>query len=144
VIEKSVLLRCDQERAFALFTEEISAWWPPSRRHTSDAESTLFLLPEGRFFERARDGHEVELGRVRLWEAPYRLLLDFYPGTDAAHPTEVEIRFEIEDAGTRVLVLHRATAASESLFGARALRYAASWGITLDSLRAAAERLVSR
>jgi hypothetical protein len=133
-IEKSVVLTCGLERAFALFTEEISAWWPPDRRHTSDPSSRITLSAAGRFVERAADGREVELGKVRTWEAPRRLVLDFYPGTDAAHPTEVEIRFEPEGAGTRVLVTHRPTAVSESLWGTRAPRYEASWDQVLAAL----------
>jgi hypothetical protein len=138
MIEKSVFLPCSQERAFELFTREISAWWPPERRHTSDPSSQMFLLESGRFYERASDGKEVELGRVRAFEAPRRLLLDFYPGTDAAHPTEVEVDFLPEEGGTRVVIHHRATKASESLFGARAPRYVASWDVVLPALARAA------
>jgi uncharacterized protein YndB with AHSA1/START domain len=143
MIEKSIVLPCSVERAFALFTEEISQWWPPGRRHTGDPESTMLLLASGRFFERARDGREVELGRVREWEPPSRLLLDFYPGTDADHPTEVEVRFAPEDAApaTRVTILHRPTPASEALFGASAPRYVASWDVVLPALREAASAI---
>jgi hypothetical protein len=139
VIEKSIVLPCSIERAFALFTEEISAWWPPDRRHTGDPESTMQLLPTGRFFERARDGREIELGRVRAWEPPARLLLDFYPGTGADHPTEVEVLFAGEGAplATRVTILHRSTPASEALFRGTAPRFVASWDRVLDALRSA-------
>lgn len=143
-IEKSVVLECGVERAFALFTREISAWWPPERRHTGDAESEMFLLESGRFFERARDGREVELGRVVEWEAPMRLVLEWYPGTDALHPTEVEVRFvsRPEDpTSTRVDIVHRPTVASRELFGARAPRYDGSWDLVLGALvRAVAAR----
>jgi uncharacterized protein YndB with AHSA1/START domain len=134
MIEKSVLLRCDTSRAFLLFTEHISEWWPPERRHTGDAASQLFLTQAGRFCERALDGREVDLGKVRAWEPPTRLLLDFYPGTDAAHPTEVEVVFRAEDGGTRVTVYHRPTELSRDLFAGRAPRYVASWDLCLASL----------
>jgi uncharacterized protein YndB with AHSA1/START domain len=136
MIEKTVLLPVDVERAFALFTEEISVWWPPERRHTSDPSSAMFLLASGRFFERASDGREVELGRVRAFEPPKRLLLDWYPGTDAAHPTEVEVLFVAEGGpeSTRVTVHHRPTPASEALYPTRAPRYAGSWDLVLAAL----------
>jgi uncharacterized protein YndB with AHSA1/START domain len=146
MIEKSIVLPCSLERAFALFTEQISSWWPPERRHTNDPNSTLSLQASGRFYERASDGREVELGRVRAWEPPSRLLLDFYPGTDAQHPTEVEVQFAREQASdtrTRVTVLHRATPASAALFGARAPKYLDSWDAVLSALARAAA-LVSR
>jgi uncharacterized protein YndB with AHSA1/START domain len=145
-VEKTVLLTCTVERAFSLFTDRASQWWPPERRHTGDPESTISILAAGRFFERARDGREVELGRVRVFEPPSRLVLDFYPGTDAEHPTEVEVLFAAEGGGavTRVTVLHRATAASESLFESRAPRYVASWDLLLGSLAALANGVADR
>ena len=146
MIEKSILLACSPERAFELFTEHASEWWPPDRRHTGDAESRIALVASGRFYERARDGREVEIGRVREWEPPARLLLDFYPGTDADHPTEVEVLFsaEADGAHTRVTVLHRATVASASLFEGRVSAYHASWDRLLPALAARAAALAVR
>ncbi len=146
IVEKSILLACAPADAFRCFTEQASAWWPPERRHTGDTESEIFLREEGRFYERARDGREVELGRVRAWEPPARLLLDFFPGTDAEHPTEVEVLFAAEPGSertTRVTVLHRATAASEALFSSRASRFVASWDLLLPALARTAARLVT-
>ena len=140
---RSVWLPCTVARAFELFTGEVGAWWPPERRHAGDGGGEMFLLASGRFYERAGDGREVELGRVRAWEPPARLLLDFYPGTDADHPTEVEGAFAAEGEGARVTVTHRATAASAALFGPRAPRYAASWDVVLPALARAAGELVS-
>lgn len=134
MIEKSVVLACDQARAFTLFTEQISSWWPPERRHTGDAESTIVLDAAGPFFERSRDGKQVPLGAVRVWEPPRRLVLDWYPGTDAEHPTRVEVSFVPEGEVTRVNVWHGATAASEALFPMRAPRYEASWELVLAAL----------
>jgi hypothetical protein len=136
VIRKSVVLRCGRERAFALFTERASEWWPPSRRHTGDPESEVLLEPAGRFWERARDGREVELGRVRAWDAPARVALDFYPGTGAEHPTHVVISFTAVDDGTLVVVEHGPTPASEALWEARAPAFVRSWDAVLAALRA--------
>lgn len=138
MIEKSVVLPCDAARAFHLFTREISSWWPPSRRHTSDPASTLTLEPTGRFFERAASGLEVELGRVCAWEPPHRLLLDFYVGTDPEHPTRVEIRFEPLAKGTRVVVDHRPTPISQEMWDQRNARFASSWELVLQALEHAA------
>ncbi len=134
-VQRSVLLPCAPEAAFQLFTEEISAWWPPERRHGGDAQSTIVLAQGGRFYERTRAGVEIELGAVLAWEPPHRLLLDWYPGTDAEHPTRVEITFVAEGAGTRVQVVHGATPASEALFPTRAPRYDASWALVLAALQ---------
>jgi hypothetical protein len=138
MIEKSVVLACARERAFALFTERASDWWPELLRHTGDAGSQITLLASGRFWERAADGREVELGRVTAWEPPSRLALDFYPGTDALHPTEVVVRFSAEGDRTRVVVQHRPTVASFDLWAAGAPRFERSWERMLEALEGAA------
>ena len=88
MIRKSVLLACDAGAVFELFTARVADWWPESRRHLPGNDSQLFLLESGRFFERGRSGEEVDLGKVKAWEPPRRLVLDFYVGTDAQHPTQ--------------------------------------------------------
>jgi hypothetical protein len=137
-IEKIVFLPISPARAFALFTEDISQWWPEDRRHTKDPDSEIFLLAGGRFYERARDGHEVELGRVRLFEPAHQLALDFYIGADPQHPTEVLVTFTAEDEGTRVVVDHRPTPASDEIWKLRAPAFERSWRIVLAAFAGAA------
>jgi hypothetical protein len=138
MIEKSVILACACERAFTLFTERASDWWPDLLRHTDDARSQITLLASGRFWERAADGREVELGRVTAWEPPSRLALDFYPGTGDLYPTEVVVRFSAEGDRTRVVVQHRPKAASADLWAAGAPRFERSWELMLEALEHAA------
>ena len=140
MITKSVVLACGVARAFELFTAHAGEWWPKQRRHTPDAQSEIRMLASGRFWERARDGTEVELGRVRHWEAPHRLVLDFYPGTDAQHPTEVVVTFAAQGEVTLVTVEHRPTEASEALWRTRASRFIASWELLLPALQDMAGR----
>jgi hypothetical protein len=137
---KSVLLPLAPVAAFHLFTEQIGAWWPEERRHTEDPASEIFLLASGRFFERARDGREVELGQVRSWDRPNRIVLDFFIATGPEQPTEVEIAFAAERGGTQVTVTHRPKPASAALWGERAPRYARSWDLVLAALSRAAAR----
>jgi uncharacterized protein YndB with AHSA1/START domain len=138
VIVKSVVLPCPPARAFVLFTAHASEWWPPERRHTGDPESAIVISESGRFFERDAGGREVELGVVREWEAPRRLVLDWYPGTDAEHPTRVEVTFEAVGEDTRVQVRHGPGAAGDEMFRGRAARYEASWDLVMSALHAAA------
>jgi hypothetical protein len=134
MITKSVLLACTQQQAFQIFTQRASEWWPANRRHTKDPKSQITLSPLGRFCERAEDGQEVELGWVRIWEPPVRIVLDFYPGTGAEHPTEVVIRFTAEESQTRITIEHGPTAASQDAFNLAARRYAESWDLVLAAL----------
>jgi uncharacterized protein YndB with AHSA1/START domain len=134
LIVNSVLLQLNAQQAFQLFTSRISDWWPADRRHTKDPASTIVLLASGRFFERASDGLEVDLGKVTTWDEPHHIQLDFYIATGPDNPTEVEIRFEPEGTGTRVTVTHRPKPESAHLWDQRSPRYAASWQAVLDAL----------
>ncbi len=137
MIRKTVLLRCDPARAFVLFTEEAGAWWPADRRHTDDDASTIRIEASGRFFERAADGTEVEIGAVHAFEPARRLLLDWYPGTGREHPTRVEVVFEAVDGGTRVTVEHGPGTAGHELFSRNAPKYESSWDLVLAALSSA-------
>ncbi|MGE3620799.1 MAG: SRPBCC domain-containing protein [Acidimicrobiia bacterium] len=108
-----VALRIDAPppRVFAAFTEEIAAWWQPhglfapspTRRGTMSFEPG----PDGRLVETFEDGEVLEVGRVRAWEPPGRLVFSWRPesfGPD--HDTEVHVRFEAVDDQTRVTVEH--------------------------------------
>jgi hypothetical protein len=139
VIRKSAHLACTPEQAFSLFTERASAWWPTALRHTADPCSEIRMIAGGRFWERATDGHEVELGRVIAWEPARRLILDFYPGTDEQHPTEVVIRFAEENGGTRIVVEHSPKPESADLWATGAPRFEQAWTLVLEALPGAAD-----
>jgi hypothetical protein len=113
MIVKTVVLRCDRERAFALFTERAGEWWPADRRHSDDEASTIRIEPQ-RFFERPREGPDIELGVVR--------------------------RFEPVEDGTLVTVTHDAGAAALDVYGRNAPRYDRSWDAVLSALEVAARR----
>jgi Activator of Hsp90 ATPase homolog 1-like protein len=137
VIRKSAYLSCPPARAFKLFTERASDWWPEGVRHTGDPQSEIRMLADGRFWERATDGREVELGRVLVWEPAQCLILDFYPGTDDEHPTEVVVRFSAEDGGTRIVVEHSPKPESAELWATGAPKFERSWSLVLEALRGA-------
>ncbi len=137
MINQSVLLRLGQNEAFALFTARISEWWPKTHRMTKDPESRLFLEASGRFWEQARDGREIDLGRVVKWNPPHSLELDFYIGTNASQPTAVTVTFTGEAEGTRVTVHHRAKPESEEMWTQRAPIFERSWQAVLQALQIA-------
>lgn len=139
MIEKSAFLACAPAQAFVLFTERASEWWPEMLRHTADPRSEIKMLANGRFWERATDGHEVELGRVIVWEPPRRLILEFYPGTDARHPTEVVVRFAAKDSGTRIVVEHGPKPESAGLWAEGAFRFERAWDLVLAALQQAGD-----
>ena len=131
MIVKSVVLRCAPERAFALFTQHAGEWWPADRRHTKDSHSIIRMDATGRFFERATDGTEIDLGVVRLYAPTSKLILDWYPGTSQQQPTQVEVTFDAIDLGTRVTIVHGPGTASADLYARTAPKFDASWDIVL-------------
>jgi len=133
VIEKSRYLPCAPQRAFDLLTEEAGACWPPDRRHTKDPLSTIRMEPTGRFFERGTDGTEVELGVVRVYSPPHRLVLDWYPGTGPEMPTQVEIVLSPAGEGTRVVLTHGPGPLSLGVYPKRASAYDRSWELVFAS-----------
>ena len=141
MIVNSIVLDMDARQAFAVVTRRISDWWPAERRHTGDPGSRIHLLASGRFYERASDGREVELGKVTHWSEARLIVLDFYIATGPEHPTEVEISFEESDGRTTVTVVHRPKPESAHLWHERSPRYSASWAIVLGALARRADGL---
>jgi len=102
-------VKATPERAFAVFTEEIGAWWRPHGlfQTTPRAPGTL-AFADGRLTETLANGKVYEIGQVLAWEPPERLVFSW---RQANFPpdlhTEVEVRFEAVAEETRVSVEHR-------------------------------------
>ena len=104
-------VKATPERAFQAFVEEIGAWWRPNMLfQTTPRPGVLSFEPGGggRLIE-TRDGGKVfEIGQIRVWEPPRRLVFSW---RQANFPldlhTEVEVGFEAVGDETRVSVEHR-------------------------------------
>ena len=131
-LRRRLVVRCDVERAFRVFTTQLDAWWPASHRRFG--QSVLALEPRvgGRFVERSSEGEEWELGEVRAWEPPRRVLYTWVPGSRVG-TTEVEVTFCAEAEGTLVEVTHR-EGTSDSWGESRA-RFERSWDAVLATYR---------
>lgn len=140
------------ERAFAAFTEEIGQWWTPNAmfRFTPRSPGTLAFEPgpDGRLVERLASGKAFEIGRIRAWEPPNRLVFGwrqaaFTPDQD----TEVEVTFEAVGEETRVTVTHTGWDSVPAEHVARhgfpntlfLTRHAEWWQALLASLRASVQ-----
>jgi uncharacterized protein YndB with AHSA1/START domain len=97
--------------AFTVFTREIDRWWKRGPRHRQSLEVDGVLRFEGgRLVELSADGTRrlFEVGRVLVWEPGARLVFEWRARTFAPDEvTEVEIRFEPMNEGTRVTLEHR-------------------------------------
>jgi hypothetical protein len=97
--------------AFEVFTEEVDLWWrrgPRFRSGGPDSELCFEQDAQGRrLIERDKQG-VFEIGRVQVWEPGKRLLLEYRLRNFAPNErTEVEVRFEEQGKGTRVVLEHR-------------------------------------
>ncbi|MEP6967330.1 MAG: SRPBCC family protein [Pseudomonadota bacterium] len=99
------------ERAFEAFTGQIGRWWRPNPlfRFTPRDPGVLSFEPGegGRLVETLASGKVFEIGKIKVWSPPRRLVVGwrqatFAPGQD----TEVEIRFEAVGEETRITVEH--------------------------------------
>ena len=104
-------VKATPERAFTAFVEEIGAWWRPSPLfQTTPRPGRLSFEPgeHGRLIETREGGKVFEIGRIRVWEPPHRLIFSW---RQANFPldlhTEVEVGFEAMGGETRVSVEHR-------------------------------------
>ncbi|MGH7537785.1 MAG: SRPBCC domain-containing protein [Gemmatimonadales bacterium] len=134
-IERSVSVSWDQEAAFRRFTAELPEWWP-RRTHSIGGERVRRVVFEGRvggrLFEEHIDGRRFQWGQVLEWDPPRRVRFTFHPSREPATAQEVEVRFEPEGGGTRLVLT--ATKWENWGRGARAARrgYRLGWGYVLN------------
>ncbi len=114
LVRVSTLVQVDPDTAFAVFTEEVDAWWKSGPRYRVDParKSTMRFEPGigGRLLEVYDDdaGDAFEHGRIQVWKPGDRLVFGMSGRHhEAPDATEVEVRFEPEGAGTRVTIEHR-------------------------------------
>lgn len=116
-VRHTMTVPLDPQSAFDLFTTGIGTWWPAQTdHHLSDVPATAMMEGHegGRLYERDERGREYDWGRVRVWDAPGRLLLGWHLtpewefDEDPEMATEIEVTFEqAGDGRTRVSFEHR-------------------------------------
>lgn len=107
-VERRIVVACDQERAFALWTSMIGAWWPLASHSFGGARAVDVQIEPcvgGRITERWDDGTVRLWGTVTVWAPPERIVHTWHLGVDSQEATEVEVRFVTLDGDrTQVLV----------------------------------------
>jgi uncharacterized protein YndB with AHSA1/START domain len=108
----AIRVKAPPERAFQVFVAEIAAWWRPNMlfAFTPRAPGVMAFEPGsgGRLIETRAGGKVFEVGKIRAWEPPGRLVFGFRQATfTPEEDTEVEARFEsVGDGETRVTITH--------------------------------------
>ncbi|MBA3383186.1 MAG: SRPBCC domain-containing protein [Actinobacteria bacterium] len=106
-IVRTVEVAVDPATAFAVFTDEIDAWYERGPHSWNDPDRAVAIRFEGgRLLEVYEDG-AYEMGRVVAWEPGRRLAFVYQNVHLPLEGTEVEVRFEAVAGGTRITLEHR-------------------------------------
>lgn len=138
-VVKTLQVRIPVEAAFRLLTEGFGRWWPLDSHSVSLEEAaacTLEAEAGGRIYEVHQDGRQFEWGRVLAWEPPHRLVFTWHPGRDAESGQEVEVTFQSEPGGTRVVLEHRGWEHLGERAAAVRQNYVSGWDIVLGKYQA--------
>jgi uncharacterized protein YndB with AHSA1/START domain len=135
-IRKSVTVALPRSRAFVVFTDDISTWWPLESHSYGGEKATMAVFEGregGRVYEVQSDGTEADWATVTEWDPPNGFTLDW-----KICPSEVEVRFIEQNGSTRVELEHRGWERAGE--GAEAMRdnYAGGWDFVLGKLVAKA------
>jgi hypothetical protein len=112
-VTAAVEVSVDPITAFTIFTEEINLWWKPGPINWYDSYRAIGTRMElgvgGRWLEVYDDeaNDVLEIGRITVWEPGARFVLLYRDGGQKLDGTEVEVRFEPIEGGTRVTLEHR-------------------------------------
>ena len=113
-IRREIVVDVAPARAFDLFTEEMTSWWPSGHHIGSAPIERIIIEPwvGGRWYTRHQDGSETYTGFVTAWEPPGRFVVTWQIGADWKYHTDlvttVEVRFTPEgEDRTRVRLEHR-------------------------------------
>jgi len=147
-IRRGITVDVAQERAFDVFTGDMTSWWPATHHIGSAPIAEIIIEPKsgGRWYTRHEDGSETSTGYVVAYDRPHRLVVTWQIGHDWTYRpdliTTIEIRFEAEGPDrTRVELEHRDLASfgehaeeMRAIFGADD-----AWNQILADFAAAAE-----
>ena len=113
-VRKQITVNANQQRAFDLFTNEMSRWWPATHSILKSPLKQYVVEPRagGRWYAVGEDGSTGQTGYVIDWHPPRLVVLAWQLSAewqfDPALVTEVEVRFIAESANiTRVELEHR-------------------------------------
>ena len=113
VVTVTVEVAVDPPAAFEIFTEEIGRWWRPGPINWNYSDRAVGMRIEPRVGGRWIEVHDeatgegFEHGQVLVWEPGTRLVLRYADRGHDIDGTEVEVRFEPIDGGSRVTLEHR-------------------------------------
>ena len=147
-VRKQVLVSASQPRAFAVFTADMSRWWPATHSILKSPLKQCIVEPRvgGRWYTVGEDGSSCQTGYVIAWQPPLSLVLAWQINADWQYDprliTEVEVKFVAESADTtRVELEHRylERMGDKAAAARNAIDSPGGWGAILESFRTCTE-----
>ena len=111
-ITKTLTVPLSPERAFKLFTEEMSDWWPLDSHSLSaqDGEpaTAVTMTPEkgGDVTETKPDGSTAKWGTVTEWQPGRAFGMTWHVGRPETQASHVRVSFDVVADGTLVTLVH--------------------------------------
>ena len=106
---KRVTVKVSPERAFEVFTRDMTAWWPLAGFSIGgdDARRIEFGTAAGdRITEYGDDGPIGVWGTIVRWEPPNLVAFTWHPGHEPSAATNVTVEFDAVAEGTEVTLTH--------------------------------------
>jgi len=143
-VRKQLVVKASQPRAFAVFTSEMSRWWPATHSILKSPLKECIVEPRvgGRWYTVGEDGSSCQTGYVIAWEPPEALVLAWQINAewqfDPDLLTEVEVRFIAEGADTTRIELehrHLERMGGKAAEARNAVDSPGGWGAILESFK---------
>ncbi|WP_172296718.1 SRPBCC domain-containing protein [Pseudoruegeria sp. HB172150] len=147
-IVKTVTVPLSPERAFTLFTEEMSDWWPLDTHSLSagDGETakSVTVTPEegGAVFETKPDGSTAQWGRVTEWDPGRAFGMTWHVGRPEDQASHVHVSFDVVADGTKVTLIHDNWRALGAEAASLRQNYHSGWDTVFCALYAGAAQSV--
>jgi hypothetical protein len=147
-VRKQLVVKASQSRAFAVFTSEMSRWWPATHSILKSPLKQCIVEPRvgGRWYAVGEDGSTCQTGYVIDWRPPQAVVLAWQINAqwqyDPDLVTEVDVKFIAEsDTSTRIELEHRyLERMGENAGNARnAVDSSGGWSAILEAFRICAE-----
>ena len=113
-VRKQLVVKASQSRTFAVFTSQMSRWWPATHSILQSPlkECIVEPRPGGRWYSVGEDGSSCQTGYVIAWQPPQALVLAWQINAEWRYDpelvTEVEVKFIAEgEHSTRIELEHR-------------------------------------
>jgi hypothetical protein len=106
---KTVTVAVDPARAFELFTEHMTHWWPLHTHSVGRERSAAVIMPTRvgeHIVETTADGQQHTWGTLTRWKPPREVAFTWHPGQVESDATRVSVRFREAAGGTEVELTH--------------------------------------